>query len=96
MVLSISKDDMYLINLDAVLGSGIGRELAIAFVRAGIQNIALADIDLEGVAETARLVEAAAPKTKVLQISVNVTDEAAVNAMVNKTVSSFGGLDCGE
>lgn len=77
-------------------GSGIGRELSLAYVRAGIQNITLADINLDGVAETAKLIEAAVPGTKILQIAVNVTNESDVNAMVDKTVSTFGSLDCGQ
>ncbi|KAK4553514.1 hypothetical protein LTR86_009310 [Recurvomyces mirabilis] len=75
-------------------GSGIGRQLSVAYVRAGIQGITLADISEDGISETSRLIEAVSPGVKVLQVVVDVTDEDSVNEMVEKAMQSFGTLDC--
>ncbi|KAF9771418.1 hypothetical protein IL306_010942 [Fusarium sp. DS 682] len=75
-------------------GSGIGRQLSLAYVRAGIQGITLADLNKDAVFETARLIQAEYPDARVLPIVVDVTDERSVNAMVDQAVQAFGTLDC--
>lgn len=70
-------------------GSGLGAAIAERLCAEGA-NVVISDIN----AETA---EAQAEKlrgtgAKALAIKVNVTDEAEVNAMVTKTVESFGGV----
>jgi NAD(P)-dependent dehydrogenase (short-subunit alcohol dehydrogenase family) len=66
-------------------GSGIGRATALAFAREGAW-VAAADSKLNAAQETARLVEVAGGQA--VAVEVDVTDDAAVEAMV------FGGLDC--
>ncbi|GAA0596894.1 SDR family oxidoreductase [Craurococcus roseus] len=72
-------------------GSGIGRATALAFAREGAW-VAAADLKLEAAQETARMVEAAGGQA--VAIEVDVTDDAAVAAMVQAAVKAFGGLDC--
>jgi NAD(P)-dependent dehydrogenase (short-subunit alcohol dehydrogenase family) len=68
-------------------GSGIGRAVAIALADNGYR-VALAGRRLAQLEETA-----AASKGQMLPMSVDVTDAAAVQAMVARTVSHFGRLD---
>ncbi len=72
-------------------GSGIGRATALAFAREGAW-VAAADLKLEAAQETARLVEAAGGQA--VAVAVDVTDDTAVEAMVQAAVRAFGGLDC--
>ena len=72
-------------------GSGIGRAAALAFAREGAW-VAAADLKLEAAQETARAVEAAGGQA--VAVEVDVTDDAAVAAMVRAAVNAFGGLDC--
>lgn len=76
-------------------GSGIGRQLSLAYVRAGVQNVTIGDINPQGLSETADLIKAEFPKAGVLQVEVDVTDEDSVNAMVDKAIEAFGSLECG-
>jgi len=68
-------------------GSGIGRAVAIALADNGYR-VALAGRRLAQLEETA-----AASKGEMLPMSVDVTDAAAVQAMVARTVAHFGRLD---
>ena len=72
-------------------GSGIGRATALAFAREGAW-VAAADSKLNAAQETARLVEVAGGQA--VAVEVDVTDDAAVEAMVQAAVGAFGGLDC--
>lgn len=72
-------------------GSGIGRATALAFAREGAW-VAAADLKLEAAQETARLVERTGGQA--VAVEVDVTDDAAVEAMVQAAVRAFGGLDC--
>lgn len=70
--------------------SGIGAATALIFAREGA-NIVLADIDIEGanaVAESVRKRGAGA-----LAVSLDVTDRAAVDAMVKAAIRKFGVID---
>jgi NAD(P)-dependent dehydrogenase (short-subunit alcohol dehydrogenase family) len=71
--------------------SGIGRATALAFAREGAW-VAVADLTLEGAQRTAAEIEAA--DGKAVAIACDVTDDAAVRAMVAAAVEAFGGLDC--
>lgn len=71
--------------------TGIGRETAITFGERGA-SVVLGDVDVDGTEETADAVEAAGGEATVLE--VDVTDEAAVESMVDAAVESYGGLDC--
>jgi NAD(P)-dependent dehydrogenase (short-subunit alcohol dehydrogenase family) len=68
-------------------GSGIGRAVAIALADNGYR-VAVAGRRMAHLEETA-----AASKGEMLPVSVDVTDAAAVQAMVARTVAHFGRLD---
>lgn len=68
-------------------GSGIGRATAIAFALEGAR-VAVVDLG-EGADRTAAEIGADA-----IAIRADVSDAAAVAAMVSRTVSELGGLDC--
>lgn len=76
-------------------GSGIGRQLSLAYVRAGINNITLGDINVNGLQETEDLIKAEFPAAGVLRVLVDVTDEDSVNEMVTQAIQQFGSLECG-
>jgi NAD(P)-dependent dehydrogenase (short-subunit alcohol dehydrogenase family) len=70
-------------------GYGIGRSLALAFAGAGAAEVAILGRKLEPLRETAALVAAASPGTKVTPFSADVTDAAALHA----AASEFGAWD---
>ncbi len=70
--------------------SGIGRETALAFARAGAA-VTVVDIDEAGTAETARQIHELGAKA--LAVTCDVTQEADVHAAVQATVDEFGRLD---
>src|SRR5689334_11680607 len=70
--------------------SGIGRASALTFAAAGA-SVALVDIDVGGLAETAAAARALGVPAEVIQ--ADVTDLAAVTAAVARTVEAFGRLD---
>ena len=71
-------------------GSGIGRASALAFAKAGAQ-VAVVDIG-EGCEQTAS--EISASGGRAIAIRADVSDAAAVEAMVARTVAELGSLDC--
>jgi NAD(P)-dependent dehydrogenase (short-subunit alcohol dehydrogenase family) len=71
--------------------SGIGRATALAFAREGAW-VAAADLTLDAAQKTVAAIEAQGGQA--VAIAVDVTDDAAVQAMVAAAVSAFGGLDC--
>jgi NAD(P)-dependent dehydrogenase (short-subunit alcohol dehydrogenase family) len=72
-------------------GSGIGRATALACAREGAQ-IVVADIGMEGGAETVSMIQRAGGKATF--VHVNVTQAAEVEAMVTAAVSAYGRIDC--
>lgn len=70
--------------------SGLGLATAEAFAKAGA-SVALADANGDAVTQQAERLAAEGYKT--LAITCDVTDEAQVKAMVEKTVDAFGRLD---
>ena len=72
--------------------SGIGRAAASLFASEGARAVAVADIDVDLVNETAELLRAAG--STALALPVDIADAAAVDEMVSRTVSEFGRLDC--
>ncbi|MFB4304420.1 SDR family NAD(P)-dependent oxidoreductase [Actinomadura sp. NTSP31] len=70
--------------------SGLGRATAVAFARAGAQ-VALVDLSVDGLEETARLITADGGQALVLP--GDVTSEGDVQAAVDRTVERFGRLD---
>ena len=69
---------------------GIGRETALMLARGGA-SVVVADMNLEGARATVKEIEALGQKG--LAIEANVTDEASIEAMVKKTVETFGKID---
>lgn len=71
-------------------GSGIGRAIAMEFVRAGAR-VAICDID--GARARATAAEIERNGGEAVAIEMDVTDEAAVNAGVDRTAARFGRID---
>jgi NAD(P)-dependent dehydrogenase (short-subunit alcohol dehydrogenase family) len=71
--------------------SGIGREAALAFARAGARVLAV-DVAVDAGRETAERIRAAGGEARFLE--ADVSDERAVEAMLAFAVASFGRLDC--
>lgn len=69
--------------------TGIGRATALAFAKAGA-SVMIGDIDARA-AETVSLIEAAGGKAACLK--TDVTDPAALEALVAECVTRFGGMD---
>lgn len=72
-------------------GSGIGQATALAFARAGAQ-VVVVDIDPDGGQATLALIRAAGGENPSF-IHADVTQAAAVEAMVAETVARYGRLD---
>jgi NAD(P)-dependent dehydrogenase (short-subunit alcohol dehydrogenase family) len=70
---------------------GIGRSAALGFARKGAR-IVVADLDEKNGAETIRLVKEAGGEA--IFVKTNVSREAEVKALVDKTVETYGRLDC--
>lgn len=71
--------------------SGIGRATALAFAQQGA-NIVIGDLNETAAQETVELIKKEGVKS--LFVKANVSYAADVKALVEKTVSAFGGLDC--
>ena len=71
--------------------SGIGRATALAFAREGAK-VAVADLNIVGGEETVSLIESAGGEA--CFIEANMAEVASVEAMVKKTVETYGRLDC--
>jgi 3-hydroxybutyrate dehydrogenase len=71
-------------------GSGIGREIALEFCRAGAK-VAICDINMQGAHDAVAEIEAAGGSA--IAIEMDVTDEVAVNAGVDKAFARFGRID---
>ncbi len=70
---------------------GLGKWMALGLAHAGA-NVAVADINLEGVEETAKEIEAM--KRKSLGIKVDLAKIDSITEMVEKAVAAFGRVDC--
>ncbi|KAG0190447.1 hypothetical protein DFQ28_002019 [Apophysomyces sp. BC1034] len=70
--------------------SGIGREIARLYAQAGAA-VGIADLNLEGAEAVAR--EITAQGGRAIGIAMDVTDENAVNAGVEKAAAAFGPVD---
>ncbi|HLF71970.1 MAG TPA: SDR family NAD(P)-dependent oxidoreductase [Dehalococcoidia bacterium] len=69
---------------------GIGRACAVALAEEGV-NVLVADLNAEGAAAIARQVDDLGGRG--VSFAADVTNEAQVQAMVERAVSEFGGLD---
>jgi 3-hydroxybutyrate dehydrogenase len=70
--------------------SGLGKEIALTFARAG-GSVAVADLNGDGAEQVARQIRDAGGTA--IGIQMDVTDEEAVNAGVDKVALEFGGVD---
>lgn len=70
--------------------SGIGRESALAFARAGAK-VVVSDVMVEGGEETVRMIEDAGGEA--MFVACDVAQEADVKALIAKTVEAYGKLD---
>ena len=64
-------------------GSGIGRALAVRLANEGVAGVAMADVNSDGLAETADLIGG---KTKVTVHNVDVSDRAAMAAFADDVI----------
>jgi len=71
--------------------SGIGREIALSFAREGAK-VAVCDINIRGADETAALIEKSGAG-KAMIVEMDVTNETAVNAGVNRVAKVWGRID---
>jgi len=71
-------------------GRGIGRAIAVGFAREGA-SVAIDAAHLSSAEEAAQVVREFAGR--VIAIEADVSDEAQVNAMVDRVVAEFGSLD---
>jgi 3-oxoacyl-[acyl-carrier protein] reductase len=71
-------------------GAGIGKAIALALVKEGA-DIAVTDVNLEAVQQTAKEIEALGRKSYAAQS--DVSDSAAVDSFVNTVVEKFGKID---
>jgi len=72
-------------------GQGLGQALCLRLALEGA-HVAVADINAETAAETAALIREQTGR-KTIAVPVNVTEEAQVEAMVQRTLDELGGLD---
>lgn len=84
MIDSSIKDKIVLITGAA---GGLGREFALAFAKLGAK-VAVADLNTEGVDETANLIG-----DNALAITANVSNETSVTEMVKKILGKWGKID---
>lgn len=71
--------------------TGIGRATALAFAQQGAR-IVIGDLNEMAAQETVELIQKEG--TQAVFVKTNVSHSADVKALVEKTVSTFGGLDC--
>jgi short-subunit dehydrogenase len=83
--MSLTKDSVAVITGAA---SGIGRALALRFAREGVAGLAIADVNAEQLAETAKLLEAF--PVKVTTHLVDVSNAEAMSAFADDVVAQHG------
>ncbi|CAN5366416.1 SDR family NAD(P)-dependent oxidoreductase [soil metagenome] len=82
--MTIKKDSVAVIT---GAGSGIGRALAVQFANEGVAGIGIADININGLAETAEVIGA---KTTVTIHEVDVSDRQAMSVFANEVIKKHG------
>lgn len=70
---------------------GFGKEIALLLAAEGIDAVAVTDVDLSGAEQTAQAVKDAGCRS--IAFAADITDPAAVKAMVDGVVAEFGHLD---
>lgn len=81
--------------LIVVTGSGIGRDCGLAYAAAGVIGVVFADINLTSaqLASEDSKVFATNASYRTIALTVDVTSEKSMNAMVEKAVGEFGRID---
>ncbi|KAJ4296340.1 hypothetical protein N0V90_006385 [Kalmusia sp. IMI 367209] len=76
-------------------GSGIGREVSLAYAAHGARALIAADLNHGAAADTARESEklASNPDFRTLALAVDVSDPNSVNSMVAAAIQEFGRID---
>jgi len=85
--------DLKLKNQVAIVtgaGQGIGEGIALAMAREGV-DVAVGDVNLDTVKETAKKIESIGRKG--LALKVNVSSDQEVERMVDRTIKEFGRID---
>lgn len=72
--------------------SGIGKEIALTFAREGAE-VAVADLNQDAANATARELETIGGKGAAMSVAMDVSNEAQVDAGVDKVVGQYGRLD---
>ncbi|MFN7505894.1 MAG: SDR family NAD(P)-dependent oxidoreductase, partial [Limnobacter sp.] len=69
--------------------SGMGRTLALQLAKEGC-HVSISDVDTKGLAETVKLVKAAAPNVKVTSQQLDVSNREAMYAWAEQTAKEHG------
>lgn len=69
--------------------------MCLAYAESGCKAITVVDINVDGIQETIKLIEAQHKNVKTLAVEANTTDLVAVKRMVSETIEAFGSLDYG-
>lgn len=72
-------------------GSGIGREIALAFAKSSADNIAILGRRVQALEETKKLIEKTYPDVQVHTYSADVTDLSALQTAFSTFASTIGG-----
>ncbi|KAI9371748.1 hypothetical protein BJX61DRAFT_11930 [Aspergillus egyptiacus] len=73
--------------------SGIGKATAYSFLKHGVRQLALADINLGATEKTTQEIQSAFPDTELLPLRIDVTSESSIDEAVTETVRRFGRID---
>jgi NAD(P)-dependent dehydrogenase (short-subunit alcohol dehydrogenase family) len=80
---------------DLQAAGGIGEETAYAFAEAGAVGVIVADINEQGAQKSAERSKKFAkhPEYRAVTVQVDITDEASVQAMVDRAIKEFRRID---
>lgn len=76
-------------------GSGIGRGVARAFARYGVNRLALLDQKPDALRETCQQIQRESPQTKIEIIPADVCNEASIQRAVSQATKLFDRIDYG-
>lgn len=76
-----------------IAGKGIGRETAILYAKEGCKRISISDISADGLEKTRHIIESGYEGVSVRATKTDVSDEHAVQALLDGTVEQFGRID---
>jgi len=73
-------------------GSGLGKSIAIGLARSGAY-VGLIDIDRKAIKETADIIKKELPRSSIMVVLCDVTNERSVDKAFNSIVNQWGGVD---